>query len=147
MNPDLKNIVERLLVELKKKYSRRLKLSKNWDELSDLAKYEYLRKQEVLLLLKKKYSAAGFWLLYLFCLPTIYTFRAQVLKLVWEAIIRSEIESRQSLEVLKYFEVKNRLCSIFTSWRSFWAYPFRDKISRWYDLTLEKAERDILKKG
>ena len=147
MNYDLENIVERLLVELRKKYSLRLRLSKNWNELSGLSKYEYLRKQEVLLWYKQKYSVAGFWLLYLFCLPLIFTFRSRVLMKTWEAIIRAEVESRQSLMIVRNLEVRRAICSVFTSWHSFWAYPFCNKISRWYDSVLEKAERELLKKG
>jgi len=146
MNPDLKNIVARLLVELKKTYSRRLRCPKNWAELSDLAKYEYLRKQEVLLWYKKKYSLVGFWLLYYFWLPAIWTFRSRVLMKVWETVIRSEVESRQSSSILRHPEVKIRLCSILSSWRSFWAYPFPNKIRKWYDVTLAKAESEILGK-
>jgi hypothetical protein len=136
---DLNNMRERLQGNLAKIYCRSLKIPRDWNSWSELGKYEYLRRQEIFLWYRKKYSTVGFYIL--FC---IRFFRARVMMNVFEASMRANIESRQTMLIVKSREFYEVLQQYFCSYRSFWVYPFRSKIKKWYEKTIEALERELL---
>jgi hypothetical protein len=112
MNPDLKNMIERLQTRLFE--NSRFRLPKDYEELSEIAKYEFLRCQEV-------YLQFRFWSIT----------RAKAL---WEARIRANIEARDSRLIVESLEFRD---SLFR--KCFWLFLSRKRFENWLSRILERV--------
>lgn len=107
-----------------------------WTDSSDNSKAIVLRHERVHMRQARRYTRPLFSLLYLFVLPSVWTFRARFEKEAYEETMAAvaEIYGPEALNP----DLKEGLVGHFTSAEYFWMDPFRRSVERWYDETRDR---------
>lgn len=108
-----------------------------WDDKAPVSRIIILRHERVHMRQSRRYGALLFRFLYLFALPTVWTFRAKLEREAYEETVKAIFEYRGPAALNE--ELKAGLVRHFTSAEYFWMDPFRKSVEKWYEATVASA--------
>ena len=116
-----------------------------WDSWDNVSKVLILKHERVHMRQSRKYGSILFRFLYLFMLPSIFTFRSKFEMEAYNESIRCMFEYYGNTAFDEAF--KNRMVSYFTSSMYFWMNPCRKSVRTWYDEAVKSAMDEKHKYG
>ena len=106
-----------------------------WDEWPEMKKAMILRHEAVHMRQAKKYSRPLYYFLYLFFpVPCVWAyFRMKFEMEAYTESIKAYAEYRGTRALLADKEMESRYIEIFTSYKYLWMWPWKGRISEWFN--------------
>lgn len=109
---------------------------KSWDETNEILRVITLRHERIHMRQARKYTRPLFSFMYLFLLPSVWTFRAKFEMEAYEETMRSL--SKFCGHGTLNDELKASMVKHFTSAEYFWMKPSKKSVEKWFDETRDK---------
>ena len=103
----------------------------SWDKQTDASRIITLRHERVHMRQARRYTRPVFSFLYLFALPSIWTFRAKFEAEAYEETMRAAVEFHGTGSLDD--KLKASIVKHFTSAEYFWMKPFKGSVEKWFD--------------